>query len=56
MSDKKINLNKLKGKKNEKIELSSPLAWKYVIYISDNSLNIIPTPHVAMGSTIIYKL
>lgn len=46
MRDKKISLNKLneKKKKEEKIELSCPLAGKYVIYISDNSLNIIPIP------------
>lgn len=47
MSDKKISLNKLKEKKEkekEEIELSCPLAGKYVIYISDNSLNIIPIP------------
>lgn len=43
MSDKKISLNNWR-EKNEKIELLCPLSRKYVIYISDNSLNIIPIP------------
>jgi len=43
MSNKKISLNNWR-EKNEKIELSCPLARKYVIYISDNSLNIVSIP------------
>ena len=52
---KKISLNILK-EKNEKTDLSCPLARKYVIYTSGYSLYTLPHPHAGWAIPLVTNL